>query len=278
MRIVTGIILVVIVIGSVAFVAERRFDQSVDDEVRALLARAKTNPAGTFTYADLAGKPPLLQAYLKRSLPDGTPMIRTARLTQSGTMRGSPGGHWIPLHAEQYFTAQPLGFVWHAKADIAPLVSMNVRDKYIGGDGHMLIKAASLIPIGNVGGRELSYSALIRLMGEMFWMPTVMLNEQVTWETVDDHTLQATVRDGGHTVSATFHFNEAGDITQFVADNRPREGHGNQRFIGEISAYETFNGVRVPSQIKAVWHPEGEERFHWLTLDVTGYERNVFAP
>lgn len=278
MAIIAVIVLVVVVVVGAAVVAERRFDQMVDEEVRALLGQAQTAPEGTFTYADLEGKPPLLQAYLKRSLPDGTPIIRTAHLAQNGVMRNSPDGGWLPLTAEQTFSAQPLGFIWHAKANIAPLVSLNVRDKYISGDGHMLIKASSLIPIGDVGGEELSRSALIRLMGEMFWMPTVMLSEQVTWETVDDATLRATVRDGGHEVSATFHFNEAGDVTAFVADNRPRDGHGNQRFIGEVTAYETFDGVRVPSQIQAVWHPVGEDRFHWLTLDVTDYERDVFAP
>src|SRR5690606_22119656 len=106
------------------------------------------------TTEDIAHLPPIVQTWLQRSKVVGRPRATFVRLKQSGQMRTTPDAKWMPFTAEQYFDVRQGDFIWTTRASMMPLVYMDGRDKYIGGDGEMLIKLLSLVPVVNDGRNE----------------------------------------------------------------------------------------------------------------------------
>ena len=86
----------------------------VEAEVAALFAAADRRPTESFSAEKLADLPEPLRAYLRRCLKDGQPAIHSVRLKQTGQMRLKPGQAWMPFQAEQYYTPEPLAFLWRA--------------------------------------------------------------------------------------------------------------------------------------------------------------------
>src|SRR5690606_9820859 len=83
----------------------------------------------------------------------------------------------------------------------------------------------------------------------------------VRWESVDDSTAIATVRDGDIHAMAEFHFAPTGEITRMTA-MRYRDVNGTAvltPFEGRYGEYEQRSGVMVPMEADVAWQlPEGE--------------------
>lgn len=259
--------------------ADRRLRRRIEDEARALLDAAESRPTpAVFRHEDLATLPEPVQQYLRRSVPDGFPMIRTVRLTQTGEMSPDGGKRWLPFEAAQYFTANPPGFVWSARARMMPLIWITARDKYITGQGNMLIKPVSLITVADATGPEMDQGSLARYLAETMWFPTALLpGEQLHWRPVDDRSAQATIHDHHSTFTLTFFFGGEGDIS-YVEGLRFRDTDRQQhRWGGKVLAYGMFGGVRIPSQVEVYWHPEGSEYQPYFRSTIIAAEYNAVS-
>ena len=59
----------------------------------------------------------------------------------------------------------------------------------------MRVMLASSFPLADVSGREMDEAALQRLLAEMVWFPTALLDVRyVRWTPVDDTRAQASLR------------------------------------------------------------------------------------
>ncbi len=72
---------------------------------------------------------------------------------------------------------------------------------------------------------EINQGTLLRYLNEMMWFPSAALNHYIQWEAIDSTSAKATMSYQGVSASALFHFNESGQLTNFVAD-RYREADG----------------------------------------------------
>jgi len=74
---------------------------------------------------------------------------------------------------------------------------MDVRDKYDGREGNMLVKLLSTMPIADAKGPEVDVSSIHRYIDEMPWFPTAFLNEEyIAWEPIDSFHAKAVITDG----------------------------------------------------------------------------------
>ena len=142
---------------------------------------------------------------------------------------------------------------------------------YDEGKGHMLVKLLSLIKLVDVRDTyEISQGTLLRYLNEMMWFPSAALNNYIQWEAIDSNSAKATMSYQGVTASAVFHFNELGQLTNFVAD-RYREAGGEfilTKWSTPISEYGTFEGIRIPSKGEGVWHLNSGE-FSYIKVEIT---------
>lgn len=245
----------ILAITSYLLLGVYRFKKRVKQELAEMVRLGQATPEKTFRYEDAAHLPEPVQRYLKYAIPEGQPYIQFARLKQDGIFRTERGEDWMPLLAEQFYTADPPAFIWHANALPVPLMWIEARDKYMQGQGHMLVKLFSVWSVVDIGDREMAISNLLRFLAEAVWYPTVLA--QVEWTDQGPNSAKATLRDNGLAVSATFYFDETGEITHCITEERYRtveEGYSHQdRWIGYYRAYREINNVKVPTEVEVAW-------------------------
>lgn len=265
--------------AAVAATSRTRFGWRVHSEVKRMWASAA--PPQPLDRARLRVLPFPVQDYLERALGGRERTISTARLRHGGTFRTRLDGPWTPIRGEQYFAADPPGFVWWGRLRIAPGLWIEARDRSLGGAGSMLVEAASAFPLANGRGPELDQAAMLRLLGEMLWFPTALMDERhVAWTSLDDRRALARLRIDGREASAVFEFGDDGLPSAFQADRYRDLGQGRSAltpFVGEAADYGEVDGVLVPQRVTASWVVDGR-RVPYARFLVEQLEYDVTDP
>jgi len=252
-----GSTLAAVVIGNVVW------KRGTARAVRRLVPEASGASPGVFSRAQLEGLPAPVVRYFEHALTPGQRLIRSARIEHAGKFRGGRDEPWSPFTSVQHFSARPPGFVWDASIHLAPLLTVKVRDSYVGGTAGMHGKIASLIPVVNQsGGAALNAGALHRLLAEMVWVPTALLpGHGVTWSPIDDSKARATLSDSGTSVWLDFEFSRTGEVLRVFTPGRYRDVEGvgvPTPWSGTFGSYEEIEGMRVPSEGEVEWSlPDG---------------------
>ncbi|MFC7127923.1 DUF6920 family protein [Haloferax chudinovii] len=234
--------------------------------------------AGTDT-PDTTDLPAPVRRYLDRVLPDEPPLVRSVRLRQTGEFRlGDADSPWKPMTATQHYTVDPPGFVWDARVDLVPCLSVRVADAFVGGAGTLEATLLSVVTVADAPrSPELDEGELSRYLAEMVWFPTAFLpGHGVSWEPRDDRSARATLSHRGSTATVVFHFDETGEITRVTADRWRETGHGEYErrpWTGRFHDYREVNGFRVPTAAEVAWTlPTGDLPYWRATIDDVAYD------
>lgn len=258
-RVVTGGLV------AAAFVARAlagmRWHRGLVDAV-SRLHHADRRPGAAQGNAIAAVLPEPVSRYLAFALPEGPTAARGAFLRWRGEFRLRPEARWTPFTAVQHVTLDRPGFVWDAQIRMLPLLTVRVRDGYVGGEGSMRARVAALVPVVDQAGTpELAQSTLARWLGEAVWFPAALARGgPVRWEAIDERHARAVVEDGAVRAEAEFEFAAGGEIVVMRA-MRHRDVDGMPvltPFEGRYGPYEMRGGVRVPAEAEVAWElPEG---------------------
>ena len=246
-------------------------------EAQKVLVKRSNLERKIITEDDLEGLPEPVNGYLKCMQIVGKEKIRTCRLKQRGQIRTQPNQGWMLFTAEEYFSVEPPGFLWHAKARFALLPLLHARDMYTEGKGNMLITFLSMIPVINAYGKELNQGALLRFLGEIIWFPSAFLSDYIEWEAVDSASARATITSGEESASALFRFDKEDEIVELTAE-RYRSTNGNyslDTWSTLLKDYKEINGIRVPTLVEAMWKiKSGEFRYFKCRLTRIDYNKH----
>lgn len=216
--------------------------------------------------------PEPVQKYFRYSLKEGRRYISFVRLKHAGFFRPSQSSEWMNITGEEYFSVKDPGYVWYAEIRPAPYVWIAARDYYLDGKGNVLVKLVSGINMVDSKGNETDQGAMVRLIGEMSWLPAALLpSEHVRWEALDERSAKVYFTDHGRTVVAVFHYNELGEATSFTAERFMDKSL--EKFEGKLGNYREYDGVKIPTQVEAVWHLlEGDYSYANFTLTEIEYD------
>jgi len=261
-----------------------KWDRSVAKMVARLRFNLPELAPEEFRLYDIARLPAPVRRYFCFALQPGQALIQEARITESGQFRlGGIDAKWSPFTAEQHFTGGLPGFVWNARIQMGPLVSVRVCDSYILGMGAMQARIASLIPVIDVSGeRELAAGALHRYLAEAVWLPTALLPcLGVEWEPIDDRTARATLTNHDISVSLDFEFAESGEIVRSYTPQRSRAVDGvwvPTPWACHYGEYGRVGEMMVPRQGEAQWLlPEGTLSYCRLRVNEIEFIRPILS-
>lgn len=262
MLVIAVVIGLLAALGLIVAVNSVRFGQRVERDVAALWVSLPPPRAIDRQVLDRLPQP--VRAYLEKALGSRAHFIRTVRLQHGGTFRPSLDGGWLPIRGQQYFSLDPPGFVWWGRVRIVPGIWIDARDGSIGGAGSMLVSAESSYTIADSSGPELDQGALLRLLGEMAWFPTVFLDDRyVSWSAIDNRTAKATLTLNGRVVTGLFSFGDDGLPAVFSAERYRDLGNGKSTlapFTGRPSDFRSVDGLLVPHVMMAAWVVDGQEK------------------
>jgi hypothetical protein len=207
------------------------------------------------TEEDLSGLPEPVQRYLRYTQIIGKERVRTVRLKQKGFFRTKPDQKWMPLRAEEYFTVDPPGFLWHGKMRMFPFVNVAAIDKFSKGEGSLIVKMLSLIKVADAKGEEYDQAELLRYLSEIIWFPSAFLSDYIRWEPINSDSARVTISVAGITAPADVYFNPKGQITNFVAERYMDVNGGAilKKWSTPIEEYAEINGIMVPVRGEGVW-------------------------
>lgn len=203
--------------------------------------------------------PAPVRRYLEVMNAAGRPAPRVAYLIQSGELRAAANQPWMPFQSEQVYSFEPPGFVWLAKARLAPFVHMMARDRLDGGRGHMLVRLLEVVTVADARGTEIDQGAALRYWGEVLAFPEMVASPHLRWEAVDDRHARFVAEHEGLKISA---------VVEFGADGLPLATHADRYrdtggsavltpWSGTFREWKLVNGRRFPTHWESVWHLPG---------------------
>jgi hypothetical protein len=245
------------------------------------IERALTHvaPAALVSDADLAHLPAPVQRYLRTAGVVGRPRVHNVRVRLHGRIRSGPDSPWIALSAEQYnFFDEPARlFYFTGKMLMVPVQGYHW---YIGPSAEMHVKAAALVPVLDVSGREMSQSETVTMFNDMCVMaPATLISPAIVWEPVDAHTARARFTNAGYTIRAELSFNDDGELTDFRSDDRFKassDGMSGERtrWSTPLKDYRSFGSVRLASVGEGRWHEAGGE-YAYIELAIDDVRYNL---
>ncbi|MGM0944652.1 MAG: DUF6544 family protein [Bacteroidota bacterium] len=222
--------------------------------------------------------PSVIQNWLKISgFEESGPPV-SAQIYQTAQIKMKPDqAEWKEAKAFQISSLNPPGFHWQVEMDMIPGIKIFGRDQFKEGKGEMLIRIGAAIPIVDESGVKINEGSLQRFLGELVWMPSLALHPEISWKELGENVAEATLRVNQTTGKGSFYFDDSGNFVRFETlrfyENKP----DSKRFpwILTVEAYQEFEGIRIPSKMKATWRlPEGDWTWLQLQIDSLSYQYN----
>ena len=90
-----------------------------------------------------------------------------------------------------------------------------------------------------------------------------MIDKKIQWKNIDPLTVEARFTNRGNIITALLHFNEKGELTNFISNDRYQSSDGktynNYNWSTPVKDYKDIDGRKIPTHGEAVWHtPEGK--------------------
>lgn len=243
---------------------------------------AQSESGGLVTDLDLEGLPTLLQAYLRRVGVVGRPRVRNFRTRFSGTMRRSQDAPWMGIQAEQHtFLGPEPARLFLMKASMFG-VPFEAFHRFVGPRATMQVRVASLFQVVDAQGPEMDQSETVTFFNDLCLLaPAALLEVDVQWETGPGRSLKGSFQHQGQRVTAILHFNEHGDLVEFVSGDRFQSADGKSYvrcpWATPVWEYGDFSGFRLMAKADAIWQePTGAYTYARFRMDEHTY--NVGQP
>lgn len=251
-----------------------------EQDVKGGLAHAPA-PA-LVTEADLAPLPVAVQRYLRVAGVVGQPRVWNYRVHFRGRIRSGPRSPWMALTAEQTSFADPAArlFFLHAAMSGVPVI---VLHRYIGPVATMQAKLLGAFPVVNASGPQMDQGETVTLFNDMCLLaPATLLDPGITWGEAGPDTVRAAFTNAGHTIRAELVFNAAGELVDFVSDDRfagspDGKSFTRERWTTPVRRYRDFGAHHLFASAEARWSTASGE-YAYIELELLDIEYNITAP
>jgi uncharacterized protein DUF6544 len=269
-----GVVLVAVVLG---FLEQGPLSLRAEYERDVEVHLAHLKHAEPITEADLEDLPAPVQRYLRIAGVIGKPRVRNFRAKMHGRIRGAPTDRWIAIRSEQYnFLDDAARFFYFTGSMLT--VPVQGYHRYVASAATMRVKAAAVVPVVSAVGPHLTQSETVTIFNDLCLLaPAALIVPAITWEAVDARSVRATFTNAGHTIHAELTFDESGELTNFVSDDRFQLGADGKslrqvRWSTPMRAHRSFGGVRLASAGEGRWHDaSGEYAYVQLVIDDVEY-------
>lgn len=264
---IVGVIIILLAIALIALGIMQATSSATVTQIWNRLQSEKPS-SEKFSVEMVANQPEPIQRYFLHAIAPGTPIAHSVHLTMRGSFRLAPDKDWMPMQAEELLSVQ--GFVWKATAGEG-MMQIRGSDYYTQGEGRMRFSLWGLIPVVTAHNPDVTRSAIGRWIGECFWLPSALLPQRgVSWQAIDDSTIQASLQADGEPIVLTFVIDEQGKLlkSSFLRwGNQTEDGHYTEiPFGGEYGVEQTFDGYTIPAQVGAGWRIGTDRYFEFFRM------------
>lgn len=234
-----------------------------------------------FVSEDFLHLPVVIQRYIENCGYIGTPKMNYMKIDFKDVdfMQGR-NGPTLKIDYTQYnFVADPCRMALIDSSLFG--IPFEGYDYYQNGTGRMKGVIAKAITLFNQTGTDMDKACLATFLSESLFAPTILLQEYITFEEINDYEVKATITCKNQTASGIFTFNNQYEMISYVTSDRAfTNSDGTMEYVpwcalcGEYQA--SVNGVKHPTTFQAVWkYPDGDFiYFNGIVNEVSyGFER-----
>ncbi|WP_162598580.1 DUF6544 family protein [Nocardioides gilvus] len=253
------------------------FHAAWDEQATQALADADAAPS-VLAEEDLVGLPDPLAHYIRRSGAVGKPRVTSLHADFRGRIRSGPDAAWMPFTGKQVntFGERPERlFLMDATRSGLPVTVLHV---YAEATATMRAKVLSLVTVVDASGAEMDRGETVTVFNELVLLaPGAIVDAPVRWTSVDANRVRGVLTLGAQTVSAELTFDAAGDLVDFVSEDRLRASEDGKSFLRQtwatpLSGYRNSDGRRLLTTGEGRWQdPEGWFTYIELEFDEIRY-------
>jgi hypothetical protein len=258
----------------------RLLDHRADRAAIGRLIMSQPAAPARFVPAMVAELPEPARRFFRFAIAEGTPLHTVSVVEMSGELslgtKDDPA--YQPMKAQQIL-APPHGFVWQVRLrGSMPVTGSDASTPDTSWSRFRLLDA---VPVARAGGdpdhRRSSFGRLVA--DGLIWAPAAFLPaaeagwDQIRWEAAAPDVAAVTVRVGGLKQRAEVHLDAEGRPSRVVfqrwSNENPERVHRLQPFGGDLSAFATFDGFRLPTRAVAGNHYGTDDYHPFFLADVT---------
>ncbi|NTV52522.1 MAG: hypothetical protein HGA76_05870 [Candidatus Firestonebacteria bacterium] len=221
--------------------------------------------------ADIAHLPKPVRRYIEYSGSLNQPKLQNLRITCSAEMVSKPNTAPMKAFSVQYNFYSSPSRIFFMKASRAGL-SFHALHVYAQGKATFVVRVLSLFNIVDLAGEQLTQAETVTVLNDLcVFAPAALIDSRLTWKETGPLAAQVTFSNGPYKVSALLTFNTAGELVNFVSDDRAAlQADGSlrhARWSTPLRHYQDFNGRKTAGYGEAIWHyPEGDFTYGKFTI------------
>lgn len=230
-----------------------------------------------FTEEDFSSLPVAIQKYIQGCGYIGTPQMSYLKIEYHNVdFSQGRSGPTLKIDYTQYnFVGEPCRMALIDSSMFG--IPFEGYDYYQDGTGGMKGVIAKAITLFDQTGADMDKACLATFLAESLFAPTILLQDYITFEEINDFEVRATINYKGQTASGIFTFNERYEMISFTTNDRAvANTDGTMEYIpwsalcGEYAAAE--NGIKYPTKFQAVWnYPDGDFTYFDGTISEVFY-------
>jgi hypothetical protein len=141
-------------------------------------------------------------------------------------------------------------------------IPLQAKDSMLDGFGSMTGALAKQFQLFRSTGAEMDQGQLITALADAVYMPSLFLQEYVSWADIDDHTIEGKISWKGISAKGRFSFDTDGNISRFDTNDRYMDENGKGSSLVPwyviYSDYKEQNGYFQPGSVSVNWMlPDG---------------------
>jgi hypothetical protein len=159
---------------------------------------------------------------------------------------------------------------------------VDIYHRFVASSATFRVRLLSLVTMVHAKGPVMDQSETVTILNDLcMFAPTALLDRDVLWISSDRSSAVVAFTRGAHTVRAELRFNDAGELVDFVSDDRSRASSNGKTFTAErwstpLSEYRNFGNRRLASRGKTLTHaPEGT--FAYGEFELQSVDYNISA-
>lgn len=145
-------------------------------------------------------------------------------------------------------------------------IPLQAKDSVLDGFGSMTGVLAKQFQLFRSTGAEMDQSQLITVLVDAVYMPSLFLQQYVSWTVVDDCTVEGEISWKSITAKGRFTFDNNGNIIRFYTNDRYMDENGKGSSLVPwyvtYSDYKEQNGYFQPGSVSVNWMlPDGDDTY-----------------
>ena len=146
----------------------------------------------------------------------------------------------------------------------------------------MDIRLLSLFSVQYQSGKEMGVAETVTFFNDMCCMaPATLIDHRIQWLEVKGNTVNAAFTNNGITITAWLYFNDNGELTNFISDDRYAVAENNTlkklRWSTPLKDYKKFNEHTLAGYAETIYsYPEGDLSYGNFRLTNIEYNSKAY--